>query len=214
MAKVRIICISDTHGQHSDLRVPDGDILIHAGDFMTYGKAFREAIDFNAWLGRLPHRHKIVIAGNHDWLFETHPIPARDLITNGIYLEDSGVELDGLKFWGSPVQPPFNNWAFNVERGDAIRQHWDKIPMGTDVLVTHGPPFGILDQSRPMTPHLGCEELAKIVEKIAPRLHLFGHIHGGHGCVRGANGSEFVNASVLNELYLLVHEPQIIGLEI
>ncbi len=214
MARVRIICISDTHGQHADLLLPDGDILIHAGDFMTYGRSPREIIDFNSWLGRLPHRQKIVIAGNHDWLFESHPIPARDLITNGIYLEDFGVELVGLKFWGSPVQPPFNNWAFNVERGDAIRQHWDKIPMGTDVLVTHGPPFGTLDQSRPMSPHLGCEELAKAVEKIAPRLHLFGHIHGGHGRVLGSNGSEFVNASVLNELYLLVHEPQIVDLEI
>jgi 3',5'-cyclic AMP phosphodiesterase CpdA len=89
MAKVRIICISDTHGQHAGLRVPDGDILIHAGDFMTYGNAPREIIDFNAWLGRQPHTHKIVIAGNHDRLFESHPMPARALITNGVYLEDS-----------------------------------------------------------------------------------------------------------------------------
>jgi predicted phosphodiesterase len=82
MARVRVICISDTHGQHAALRVPDGDILIHAGDFMTYGNAPREIIDFNTWLGRQPHAHKIVIAGNHDRLFESHPIPARALITN------------------------------------------------------------------------------------------------------------------------------------
>src|SRR5665213_3117933 len=82
MAKVRIICISDTHGQHTGLRVPEGDILIHACDFMTYGNAPREIIDFNAWLGRQSHTHKIVIAGNHDRLFESHPIPARALITN------------------------------------------------------------------------------------------------------------------------------------
>jgi Icc-related predicted phosphoesterase len=175
MAKARIICVSDTHGQHAGLPLPDGDILIHAGDFMTYGNS----------------PHKIVIAGNHDRLFESHPIPARALITNAIYLKDSGVEVEGLKFWGSPVQPPFNNWAFNVQRGAPIRKHWDKIPMGTDVLATHGPPFGILDQSRPMTDHLGCEELAEVVEKVAPRLHFFGHIHGGHGRVRGDNGCEF-----------------------
>ncbi|HEY5214701.1 MAG TPA: metallophosphatase domain-containing protein [Acidobacteriaceae bacterium] len=214
MAKVRIICISDTHGKHAGLLVPDGDILIHAGDFMTYGNAPREIVDFNAWLGRQPHRHKIVIAGNHDRLFESHPIPARALITNGIYLEDSGVELDGLTFWGSPVQPPFNHWAFNVERGAAIRRHWDKIPLETDVLVTHGPPCGILDQTGSNTPHLGCEELTKVVENIAPRLHLFGHIHGGHGRVRDSAGTEFVNASVLNEMYMLVHEPQVVDLEI
>lgn len=123
MATVRIICISDTHGQHTGLRLPDGDILIHAGDFMTYGNAPREIMDFNAWLGRQPHPHKIVIAGNHDRLFESHPIPARALITNAVYLEDSGVEPKGLTFWGSPVQPPFNNWAFNVQRGAPIRRH-------------------------------------------------------------------------------------------
>jgi len=130
MAKVRIICISDTHGKHAGLLVPDGDILIHAGDFMTYGNAPREIIDFDAWLGRQSHRHKIVIAGNHDRLFESHPVPARALITNGIYLEDSGVELDGLTFWGSPVQPPFNYWAFNVERGAANTPTLGQNPAG------------------------------------------------------------------------------------
>jgi predicted phosphodiesterase len=100
MAKVRIICISDTHGQHASLCVPDGDILIHAGDFMTYGNAPREIIDFNAWLGRQSHPHKIIIAGNHDRLFESHPIPARSLITNGIYLEDSGGRIGRPKVLG------------------------------------------------------------------------------------------------------------------
>ena len=139
MARVRIICISDTHGQQAGLRVPDGDILIHAGDFMTYGNAPREIIDFNTWLARQPHAHKIVIAGNHDRLFESHPMPARALITNATYLEDSGVEVEGLKFWGSPVQPSFNNWAFNVQRGAPIRRHWDKIPMGTDDMLVYEP---------------------------------------------------------------------------
>jgi predicted phosphohydrolase len=106
MARVRIICISETHGQHACLRVPDGDILIHAGDFMTYGNAPREIIDFNAWLGQQPHRHKIIIAGNHDRLFESHSMPARALITNGIYLEDSGIEVEGLKFWGHRCSRP------------------------------------------------------------------------------------------------------------
>ena len=168
MAKVRIICISDTHGQHAGLRLPDGDILIHAGDFMTYGNAPREIIDFDAWLGRQPHAHKIVIAGNHDRLFESHPIPARALITNVIYLEDSGVEVEGLKFWGSPVQPPFNNWAFNVQRGAPIRRHWDKIPTDTDVLVTHGPPFGMLDQSHPMTDHWAAKSWQKSLRRSHP----------------------------------------------
>ena len=210
MHSLRIVCISDTHGQHSRLRVPEGDILVHAGDFMAYGDSPKEVTDFNQWLGQQMHRHKIVIAGNHDWLFERHPEAARALLTNAIYLENSGTELDGVKFWGSPVQPAFNNWAFNVNRGAAIRRYWNMIPEDTDILVTHGPPFGTLDQSHTITPHLGCEELAKAVVKLKPALHIYGHIHGGHGQANSANGTQFVNASVLNEAYKLVHEAQVV----
>jgi Icc-related predicted phosphoesterase len=113
-------------------------------------------------------------------MFERHPGAAKELLTNATYLENSGTELLGLKFWGSPVQPEFNNWAFNVARGAAIRRYWQMIPESTDVLVTHGPPFGVLDKSLPSTPHLGCEELAKAIEQIRPQLNIFGHIHGGH----------------------------------
>ena len=142
MPPIRIVCISDTHGQHAKLGVPDGDVLIHAGDFMAFGDTPKEIIDFNQWLGGQPHRHKIVIAGNHDWMFERHPGAAKELLGNAIYLENSGTELAGLKIWGSPVQPEFNNWAFNVARGAAIRRYWEMIPDSTDVLVTHGPPYG------------------------------------------------------------------------
>jgi hypothetical protein len=121
-------------------------------------------------------------------MFERHPGAAKELLSNAIYLENSGTERLGLKFWGSPVQPEFNNWAFNVARGAAIRRYWQIIPEGTDVLVTHGPPFGVLDKSLSSTPHLGCEELAKAIEQIRPRLNIFGHIHGGHGQMT-ANGT-------------------------
>ena len=213
MPKVRIVCISDTHGQHAKLNVPDGDVLIHAGDFMAFGYMPKGIVDFNRWLGKQPHRHKVVIAGNHDLMFEHHPGAARGLLGNGIYLENSGMELLGLKIWGSPVQPEFNNWAFNVARGEAIRRYWEMIPANTDVLVTHGPPFGQLDKSHPLSTHLGCEELASAVERIKPRLHVFGHIHGGHGSST-LNGTQFVNASVLNEAYRLVYEPQVVVIEI
>jgi Icc-related predicted phosphoesterase len=212
MTLVRIVCISDTHGQHANLSVPEGDILIHAGDFMTFGDSSTEVTDFNQWLGQQMHRHKVVIAGNHDWIFERQPGVARALLTNAIYLENSGVEIEGLSIWGSPVQPPFNNWAFNVKRGAAIRRYWKMIPEGTDILVTHGPPFGTLDQSHSITPHLGCEELTKRIEELKPRLHVFGHIHGGHGQVTSASGTQFVNASVLNEAYQLVHKAQVVEL--
>ena len=213
MLQVRIVCISDTHGQHAKLSVPDGDILIHAGDFSAFGDTPIEIIDFNLWLGTLPHRHKVVIAGNHDWMFERHPGVARDLLTNAIYLENSGTELVGLKIWGSPVQPEFNNWAFNVARGAAIRRYWKMIPASTDVLVTHGPPYGILDTAHPTTAHLGCEELAEAVQQTRPRLHVFGHIHGGYGTAK-ANGTQFVNASVVDEAYHLVNAPQVFEINV
>jgi Icc-related predicted phosphoesterase len=213
MPRIRIVCISDTHGQHAKVNVPDGDVLIHAGDFMAFGDRPKEIVDFNQWLGRQPHRHKVVIAGNHDLMFERHPGAARELLSNGIYLENSGIELLGLKVWGSPVQPEFNNWAFNVARGAAIRRYWEMIPADTDVLVTHGPPFGVLDKAHPSTKHLGCEELAKAIGEIKPRLHVFGHIHGGHGS-SASNGTQFVNASAVNEAYWPVYDPQVVEIEI
>jgi predicted phosphohydrolase len=213
MPSIRIVCISDTHGQHAKLGGTDGDVLIHADDFMAFDDTPREIVDFNQWLGKQPHRHKIVIAGNHDLMFERHPGAARELLGNGIYLENSGMELLGLKIWGSPFQPEFNNWAFNVARGAAIWRFWKMIPENTDVLVTHGPPFGVLDKAHPSTAHLGCEELANAVEEIKPRLHVFGHIHGSHGLSLG-NGTQFVNASVVNEAYRLVHGPQVVEIEI
>jgi len=213
MPRARIVCISDTHGQHAKLSVPDGDILIHAGDFMAFGDTPKEIVDFSHWLAKQSHRHKVVIAGNHDLMFERHPGAARGLLDNAIYLENSGVELMGLKFWGSPVQPEFNNWAFNVARGAAIRRYWQMIPEDTDVLVTYGPPFGVLDQSHPSAAHLGCEELAKTVEQIRPVLNVFGHIHGGHGQVT-ADGTRFVNASQVNEEYRLVYKPEVVVIEV
>jgi Icc-related predicted phosphoesterase len=195
------------------LSVPDGDVLVHAGDFMAFGDTPREIVDFTYWLGKQRHRYKIVIAGNHDLIFELHPGAARELLGNAIYLENSATEFEGLKIWGSPVQPEFNNWAFNVARGAAIRRYWKMIPANTAVLVTHGPPFGVLDKAHPSSAHLGCEELAKAVEQIKPRLHVFGHIHGGHGLSSG-NDTLFVNASVVNEAYRLVHEPQVVEIEV
>ena len=141
---MRIVCISDTHGMHRQIQVPEGDLLIHAGDSLARG-TLDDLEDLDEWLGSLPHRHKIVIAGNHDWCFQDDPDDARKLLTNAHYLQDNGLELEGLRFWGSPWTPVFFNWAFNLERGDAIAERWSLIPEKLDVLITHGPPAGILD---------------------------------------------------------------------
>jgi Icc-related predicted phosphoesterase len=179
---------------------------------MVHGQSTDEIDDFNAWLGSLPHKHKIVIAGNHDLLFEVRPTEARARITNAVYLEDSGVTLEGLNFWGSPVTPVFGDWAFVADRGAAIRRHWDKIPDDTDVLVTHGPPFGTLDKPDMLTPHLGCQELTKAVIRTMPRLHVFGHVHGGYGRESAWNNMLLVNCAVLNEAYALTNQPTVVDL--
>jgi Icc-related predicted phosphoesterase len=196
---MKIICISDTHNLHKNLKVPDGDMLIHAGDMTCVG-GIDEIKEFNEWLGTLPHRHKIVIAGNHDLYFEEEPAKAKMLITNAVYLEDSGVTIEGIKIWGSPISPSYQNWAFNRERGEEIKEHWDMIPEDTDILITHCPPFGILDfdpEGRPK----GCEELLKIVQqRVKPLLHVFGHLHDAHGQVK-IGETLFVNASIVNTIH-------------
>lgn len=212
MTELKIVCISDTHGKHAGIRLPEGDVLIHAGDFMTYGDRLSEIASFNHWLSKQPHRHKIVIAGNHDLLFESDPSLARTRLTAATYLENSAVEIEGLRIWGSPQQPRFLDWAFNVDRGPAIRRYWDMIPCETEILVTHGPPFGILDTVNSSGEHLGCEDLAIAVQRVRPKLHVFGHIHGGHGTSE-RDGIRYVNASVLDENYRIAYGPQVVTMD-
>ncbi len=195
---LRIVCLSDTHTRHWDVNVPHGDILIHAGDFTKRG-SLRDLRDFNAFLGELPHRHKIVVAGNHDFCFEDAPADARPLLTNAVYLQDEAVCLAGLKFFGSPWQPWFFDWAFNLPRGAALREKWDRIPHDIDVLITHTPPSGILDRTATGA-EVGCADLREAVRGIRPRLHVFGHIHEAAGVTR-RDGTTFVNACVCTLAY-------------
>ena len=199
---IKIVMISDTHNLHDKIIVPDGDILIHAGDMSMSGKHF-EIASFARWLQEQPHKYKVVIAGNHDFLFEGRPEIADPIITEtgAIYLNDSGVTIEGLNIWGSPVQPWFCNWAFNRQRGADIKKHWNLIPDNTDVLITHGPQMLIGDQSYPNGDHLGCADLADKIDKLPNlKLHVFGHIHGGAG-VYPYGRAISINASVLNEQY-------------
>lgn len=204
---MRLVCISDTHGRHRELALPAGDLLLHAGDFSKRGTP-AEIQDFNAWLAELPHPHKVVIAGNHDFLFEREPEQARALLTAAIYLEDSGVDIAGLKIWGSPVSPRFFDWAFNRSRGPEIRSHWAQIPTDTDLLVVHGPPAGILDKTW-MGQHVGCQDLKQVVEQIRPACVVFGHIHESYGSLRQGQ-TLYVNASSLDHRYRPVHAPLVL----
>jgi Icc-related predicted phosphoesterase len=193
---VRIVVLSDTHGMHG-IDVPDGDVLVHAGDLTMRGTLgqIRLAVDF---LRSQPHRHKLVVAGNHDFAFEREPAAARALVRGLTYLEGAGTEIDGVSFWGGPWQPWFHDWAFNLERGAELAAKWALIPEGTEVVITHGPPHGVLD--RVGHEDVGCEALAERIEALRPGLHCFGHIHEGHGFER-KHGTLFANACICTRGY-------------
>jgi predicted phosphohydrolase len=207
---LRLVCMSDTHFPPHSIQVPEGDVLIVAGDVCLRGHDYELQL-FDRFLGRLPHRHKLLVAGNHDWvLADAGREAAQSLVKNAIYLQDSGVDIGGVEFWGSPWQPEFYDWAFNLPRGQALAEVWAQVPEDTDVLITHSPPFGILDQV-PSGEHVGCEELLKALQRIRPRAHIFGHIHEGYGVLQ-QNGTTFINASICDERYRPINEPIVIDL--
>ncbi|HPE61452.1 MAG TPA: metallophosphatase domain-containing protein [Thiolinea sp.] len=210
---MKLTFISDTHSLHAQLPpLGSGDVLVHCGDFTGRGNLV-DTMDFAGFIAAQDFTHKIVIAGNHDRCFEDERRLEAEACLHDhgiIYLNDSGVVLEGLKFWGSPIQPAFFDWAFNRERGADIRRHWALIPAGTEVLITHGPPWERLDRCTHGA-RVGCEELLTVVERIRPRIHAFGHIHEDYGVLE-REGTVFVNACSLNEQYQVVNGP--ISLEI
>ncbi len=206
---MRLVLLSDTHARHHKIPVvPDGDILLHAGDLTNHGE-LPDVEHFNGWLGRLPHRHKVVIAGNHDFCFEHDP-SARKLFTNAYYLQDEMLELEGLKIYGSPWQPRFCDWAFNVDRGPKLAAIWAQIPDDTDVLITHGPPLGQLDVTYDGRA-VGCEDLRDRLRAVRPRLHLFGHIHESYGLARDEH-TIYANASICTLRYKPTNAPLVVDL--
>jgi Icc-related predicted phosphoesterase len=211
VSTVRLVCISDTHNRHRKIDLPEGDILVHAGDFSGQGRP-EEIMAFDAWLSQVPFRHKVVIAGNHDFLFEKDPQQARALLTHCTYLEDAAVEIEGLRFWGSPWQPWFYDWAFNLPRGEPLRAKWSLIPEGTEVLLTHGPPLGHGDRTDGGEA-VGCADLLEAVRRVRPRCHVFGHIHEGYG-VTQEGPTACLNAATCDLDYRAVNAPLVLDLEV
>ncbi len=204
MAPLTLVVISDTHGMHDRIEAPEGDVLVHCGDWSMRGH-LSELRAFNGFLERQPHRHKIVIAGNHDFCMQHRAEEARALLTAAHYLQDERLRIEDIQFYGSPWQPWFHDWAFNLARGETIAQKWELIPGDTDVLITHGPPHGILDRAY-TGERVGCEELLLRVRDLGPSLHLFGHIHEDRG-YRREGDTLFVNASICDIRYRPVQKP-------
>jgi predicted phosphodiesterase len=209
---VRLVIASDTHQRHLEFELPDGDVFIHAGDFTMSGSLGKiEA--FGKWIRALPHARKIVIAGNHDQAFEHFPVHARKALGDGrdglTYLQDAGLTIDDVAFWGSPWQPAFMDWAFNLPRGVPLARKWNLIPERTDVLITHGPPMGILDTVN--NENLGCADLRDRVQHVRPKLHAFGHIHEGSG-IEVLDGITFVNASICDGDYRVTNPARVVDI--
>jgi hypothetical protein len=209
-------------------RLPDGDLLIHGGDLTAQGLK-HEVQDVLKWFKTIKDRytHGIVfIAGNHDRTFDGPKFGDDDieegsrkkpvwllealdnLPSNVHYLENNLVTIDGVKIWGSPVTPWFHGdrWAFNKHRGEEIDAVWNKIPMDTDIIVTHGPIAYKLDYVAHDSHYAGCEHLRQRVQSIKPILHISGHIHECYGYDYDEN-THYFNASICNHSYEPLNKP-------
>lgn len=197
---MRILHLSNTHGCHHRLReLPDADMVVHSGDFCMAG-CEQEAIDFMDWFCDLPYRHKIFICGNHDDCLYGANINGLD--NNVHYLCNSGIEIEGLKFYGVPMF-----------MGDCVTDcqsiNYATIPTDTDILITHSPAFGILDFDNDI--NYGSEDLLTAVSEVNPRIHLFGHIHKQHG-ITTIGTTIFSNGAIMNDDYSTLNHPNIIEL--
>lgn len=223
--RVRFVCISDTHNKHQDVRLPPGDVLLHAGDFTLHGTP-GEVKDFNDWLGSLPHKHKVVVGGNHDltfdedwyaanaedWLQKTGEAEKANcsdvqrLLSNCTYLRDELLEVEGVPIYATPVQPciPGKRWAFNAEEPER-RRAFAKIPEGTRVLLTHTPPLNQGDRIVSGM-RVGCAALADAIYRVRPSFCVFGHVHEGYGVTQD-DISTYINASSCSMLYTADHAP-------
>jgi Icc-related predicted phosphoesterase len=189
----RVCIISDTHRKHRQVSIPPCDVLIHCGDIGNFGREEAETFaDADAWFNEVPAAHVIVVGGNHDFALEEKTAS----FTRAIHLEDAMVEVAGLRIYGAPWCPGLNGFAHAMS-GPRLAERWRRIPRGLDILVTHTPPMGILDVPSGGGDGLGCPLLRRELPRIAPRLHVFGHIHESHGAV-SLDGTEFINAAIVN----------------
>ena len=235
--KMRITHISDTHNKHNQLngKLPGGDLLIHSGDISSIGRE-SEVTKFVKWFNGIDnYTNKIFIAGNHDLSFESEilfrnkseyfdrvqydgfasvgkpqwldVLLASDLNSNVFYLENSFVELDGIKIWGSPISPSFGyGWAFNEDRGEDISKVWDGIPNDADIVITHGPIYGYCDRTSREGLNVGCADLYHRLNEVRPQLHFSGHIHEAYG-YRQTNWGYAFNGCNCDLSYLVNNKP-------
>lgn len=200
---MKIVAFSDTHGEHHLIEdVPEGDVLIFAGDMTKHGRV-SEVSDFADWLSQFPHDTKLVVAGNHDFCFDGNQredaireLQKREIV----YLENDCYQEEGVLFFGSPISATFDRYVFRDEGAEF------EVPDDTDVLITHGPPKGVLDYfSGNDHGHVGSEKIKDAKKGMVLQAHVFGHIHEEHG-----SEVNCYNVSVLDENYDLVNSPTVL----
>jgi Icc-related predicted phosphoesterase len=221
---IRFVCMSDSHNEAMNIYIPDGDVFLHAGDFTRKG-TLGEVLAFESFLRNLPHKHKVVIAGNHEYSFDfeafdrkarirselrsINPAKIKGALRSCVYLEDTPIQVCGYKIWGSPWTSQHNPGAFTVKDKAILKSKWDMIPDNIDILITHSPPFGICDSNT--VKHFGSVDLREKVERIKPIVHMFGHIHEGYGYYFD-RGTTYLNCAMVNKRYAPVHTPWVFDL--
>ena len=208
---LEIVAIRDTHNRHKEVVIPECDILVHAGDYSLKGYD-GEIERFYKWLNKQPAKHIVSVQGNHEVGWERSPYNCISIAVkhcpNVHLLNNTSITIEGIKIHGMPDTPYFCNWAFNRARNDResmlydiplMKKYTDNIPNDTNILVTHGPPYGILDLC-PDGRIVGCEDLMDRVNIVKPDVHIFGHIHHSHG-EKHINGTSFYNAAICDEMY-------------
>lgn len=214
---MRITCIADTHFKHRYIDTREfstTDILIHAGDFTGNGNA-AQTLSFLQWYSDLDVPHKILVAGNHDFKACSEDFPSMLAQFPSItYLRNSSVTIDGLVIWGSPYSNIFGQWAFmkdDLELADI----WDQIPTNTNIVITHGPAYGIADKvlnHEGRNPHVGSQSLRLKLQKLKKlKLHVTGHIHESYSIYLGKWTT--INASICDASYVPFNQPISINIE-
>jgi len=210
---VRLVIISDTHGWHDELVLPEGDVLIHCGDLCDgVNPRSDELRALDAWFARQPFDHILYTGGNHDRAIQELAGYMDQPLDNALLLIDDSVQIDGVHFWGAPWVPDLQGWAFYAD-SSTLKAKWAEIPEDTDVLITHTPPAGVLDLPGSMTRHIGCQALTERLHALTPRAHCFGHVHASRG-TQARGETTFVNAAVVGGKYpyAVMHAPIVIDI--
>lgn len=204
---MRIVCISDTHNKYHVLtdKLPNGDILIHAGDLVTHGTV-EEIQQFILWFQELPYQYKIFVGGNHDGALE-HQRAQITIPDNIIYLENSATIINNTKIWGSPVSPPYRSFGF-MWSDERRCELYKTIPSDCQILINHSPPFGTLDKVTEGS-HVGCQFLAEHIARVKPKIVICGHIHEAYGYIVKDN-ILYINPSLMTRKYEPINQAIVI----